>query len=1322
MLGAANGGDWMRVGDSDYAQLGRTLRKFDLHATIAAIGGLLTVPAHQAATLRLEVLAHLVTTYCDGEREPSTADVSEWLESTLANLVVRRMEDPVEDVFVSNVIAPGGNFRVFEGIWESSDRALQAVIDAFVGTEWGRRNLQMLAPVVALLRLSDAIAERAGVARWTITDQAAYPSDEFLIADIDLTVLARRVTFTMQELASLGVAPAELAPFVLPRESRELLKQESLGHTTLERSPLIAVRDGFVLALPTAVSPAARRYLVQACINNGKASEFWRALGRADFKTVEEALRLVDAPHGVGEHALPSEPTPRPLGPVIWDEIHCPIDEDKIAQVLVLHDTLEEVETTGLAGTRDDPEISASLTQHIDATARHLARNGARGLVIILIGGIGRGVAFALPALPSGWHAVLMNVANFASFAWSSEASLLRLWKLQEQIGRLEVAGTHVLETNGALNTYAYWLGNGLTVCPVDFPYPPTGPAMIQIGTDFIRSFRVTERRLNDIHAAHVDAVGTAVRVQRFARTAFFPAMLERPVYVASELLRGGKLVGLYEHRDLYVWVWAGTPKQGSSARDFLYRLWECVLSWLDRLVPALEGQFATRGSGGTVRVQHIQIELSDEARWSDLATPNDPEPASPIAVLNGPTSTVTVLIPFGFVSMLMRPTNDAERALLEVLTTAILTSLDGTVGNRSPEVVRMGGADVSDLARDVVGNAMRGSDTRFMHLFEVASPTDRISAQQRGRTADPRFVFPEDSATWEEGLAWKALDRETLLLHPTASTQSPAPAAHSLPADSESPRSGPQESRVLTGKPTCTNALNALVKVLWQGLRERLTGLNGPLLVTWALENTEAVFRDREHWRRTARALDALYGAADDVGGISANRENQRAAAAHVARVLAEMAVCTCPRDGRRTPSLGDYDYLAAGVWLLVNLASDSDAIHAGLAEPWLRIYPSGRLEADHTYMTTITNPFAIEAHTTEFHAAVAAYAELYSRRVGRQRPTSRREITKEPPLADLEPQSTPPLFDADFTHAFTAEFHIRPERVLDGLGELVDLGLAHESVVVVTTRGAVSTRLADARSFSPEETRSFFELLALVPYGNWGETPTGFEARDWYPWRFRRRLSVVARPLITFGDDDAAPLIFGMHQLGASVSYLIENIRSAWLPEEFFRSEEMSRYRGAVADAAGAAFTQETAARLQQVGWETVTEVRMPSLGAPQALGDLDVVAWRAGDERLLLIECKRLQPARTIGEIGELLKQFRGDTGDRLGKHIRRCDWVREHRHEVAQLLGIPAHATEQMPLLVTNRDVPMRFRSDLPLPSNQIVPLAKIGTVFGPETTQ
>jgi hypothetical protein len=127
------------------------------------------------------------------------------------------------------------------------------------------------------------------------------------------------------------------------------------------------------------------------------------------------------------------------------------------------------------------------------------------------------------------------------------------------------------------------------------------------------------------------------------------------------------------------------------------------------------------------------------------------------------------------------------------------------------------------------------------------------------------------------------------------------------------------------------------------------------------------------------------------------------------------------------------------------------------------------------------------------------------------------------------------------------------------------------------------------------------------------------------------------------------------------------------------------------------------------------------MTQLGASPVLGDMDVLAWREGDRRLLCIECKRLRPARTVMEILEVLNQFRGDAKDRLGRHIARIEWLKAHLREAGRGIRASLAGLDVVPLLITNAVVPMQFVADLPIGPNQVLPLETLGSVLAPHQT-
>lgn len=103
------------------AALGRVLARYQPQAAVTRAAGLLTDPQLQANTVRIELLVHLAVAYCNGHKRPTVKDIGVWLNGSPGVNFVASMEDPVEDVFISNVRTPEGNRQVFEGNWSSND-------------------------------------------------------------------------------------------------------------------------------------------------------------------------------------------------------------------------------------------------------------------------------------------------------------------------------------------------------------------------------------------------------------------------------------------------------------------------------------------------------------------------------------------------------------------------------------------------------------------------------------------------------------------------------------------------------------------------------------------------------------------------------------------------------------------------------------------------------------------------------------------------------------------------------------------------------------------------------------------------------------------------------------------------------------------------------------------------------------------------------------------------------------------------------------------------------------------------------------------------
>lgn len=80
-------------------------------------------------------------------------------------------------------------------------------------------------------------------------------------------------------------------------------------------------------------------------------------------------------------------------------------------------------------------------------------------------------------------------------------------------------------------------------------------------------------------------------------------------------------------------------------------------------------------------------------------------------------------------------------------------------------------------------------------------------------------------------------------------------------------------------------------------------------------------------------------------------------------------------------------------------------------------------------------------------------------------------------------------------------------------------------------------------------------------------------------------------------------------------------------------------------------------------------------------------------------------------TAGEIADQLNRFRGEAHDELYRHMRRYRWLRENVDRLGRMIGFKG-VLKVKPLLVSNTIVPMQFSRDLPIPSEDILPIGAL----------
>jgi hypothetical protein len=389
--------------------------------------------------------------------------------------------------------------------------------------------------------------------------------------------------------------------------------------------------------------------------------------------------------------------------------------------------------------------------------------------------------------------------------------------------------------------------------------------------------------------------------------------------------------------------------------------------------------------------------------------------------------------------------------------------------------------------------------------------------------------------------------------------------------------------------------------------------------------------------------------------------------------RVLVEMAICTCPLENGRPATQADLDYLGAQVALLIATAAHSDAIRGGCTQPSMQISRLGDYTLEDNFMGVMF-PY-MTSHFERVHMAdVNRYEEWF-----------------EPEPAQKKPEEE--VFGENFVAAFVEEYGISPARLAEIGVLLAEDATEQQSTVIHRTSDSLRALLAKEGIFD-QEIRGFWSNFVLKPRRRWDGAENPYQDKDWYPWRFRRHLSLMARPVVDLGNEMV------VYAPGFCEDSFRHNVMEAFqgaFDTEYFSTDRMKKYYGTVNDKRGADFNAAASQLFTGQDWSALPEVEMTALGAPaeRGMGDVDVLAWH--EDVVCICECKELLFARTVGEVVSQLVRFRGHTGDDLDKHLQRVKFLQENQQELRRVTGIDSPRI--VSLLITSKVVPMQFGPDL-----------------------
>jgi hypothetical protein len=1202
------------------------LQEMEPMEAAATFAGLLVMPELQANCLRLEALVHLAVAYSGGSSTPMEETVRQNFER-LGRGYCGRMEDPAEGVFAALVSTSCGNFRIFEGIREGTGFYLQRILDIVEDMPHVEPFKSIRDSTECLLKLSDAVAARAGVSENCLGQEMPLATLPTELGD-RLSATSALVRFSEEEVARLQIPKESLSHFVFAPDGRGGLRAQSMGHSDLERRPVALHNDSLYLLLPTAVGSAITRLVIESVISMGFEDRFGSALCGKYGQLFYETPML-------GE---------RPPEPIRFQRIRggaiaaamAEVDPGRFLHLVFFVDGLDDFLQKGLNGVNADPgSLSAALALHLGRASSEATKHaGFRNAITLFVScGFGRALRLELAGgLPENWRLESIAAHDLDTLNWLPGFDALTLWRLLDSQEAIEAQGVSLYNPNGLLNLVAWSRELGGHLVPhgkLPGEFAKAGSRdMLAIPQNAVRDLRY--RVMADWDPRRVlGPEGRWVKVRKFDKSEFEEDRLA-PLYGSVEDIRQGRLRGVYVAPNRPWWIEVTAPE--AAPRESVYRHWMMLCVWLRRAAPILDDAFASLPPT-PISYRVIFEEIVGATEGAVRPKPTD-ELRSLLGVNaeGGPTE-IRIAVGKGFDDGLFQPDNVAERALVEALVAGVAAATAENPG--------------ADRLEDLVNRICPDAQSRWIHGFAARSFRDHVG----GRVKEtPALIDPLDDAAYRVGLGWRIRARD---------------------AGGE-----------IRGVADCTLYLNALVKIILDDLCGLLQGLDRRSFVIEMIQNHEAAAHEGGVWKRTARANLALHEDKEAAIRTLLEHHGRLNACSLATRVLLEAAICECPLEGGVVPGQIDFTRAMSLASLAHHLGAWSDAIHWGAIEPRVRITPLGDVHINHEFIDTVYEPFGRAVAEEHVRQDVDSYPQLYT------------------PL-DVLP-SVDGVLEGQFLDAWQAEFEAPLDATRAFLDRLEDVGRQKAEALFSLRCSALAEMLADSGRISLASASAALNTLTLMPRPSWRVAGTGFVDKDWFPWRFRRRLSVLRRPLIQInnGDDPTIVVAPGLVREALLVTMLL--LHSGEIPPWQARSADMRKWIGHANDAHRSEFNSTVARRMRELGWKAEHEIRLTKIlgrALDRNYGDIDVLAWRPDSGRVLVIECKNLQFNKTMGEVAEQLADFRGEDRsdgkpDHLKRHLNRLQVLAAHTTEVSKALKLAAPIQMEGHLVFRNT-VPMRF---------------------------
>ena len=903
----------------DRPNIKNKLKPFHPIKAVALIAGLLTLPMLQANTLRLEMLIHLILLHSLGKKEPIAQHINLWLNKELGATSFVQLEDPVEDVFISNVITDRGNIRIFEGIWESSDFYLQRMMNIIQTLPDNPLTMQLKREVSGMLLLSEEIAGRRHLNRF-LSGGGNDKGSVRIPSDKELRMLSRTIVFTLKDLQRLEILPTDIEPFIFDLQKINQLKEQSLEESDLQQHPIIREGDKWLVLLPNSISFSVRTHILNWMVQHGYQDSFDKHLVVEYQKFFQEnpVMGAAFPPRRIPEQSVQGK---------YLIALAREFDAGRYIQIIAVIDSISGYQKHGLLSYDSEimDEYNDQISIHIKEARSHFQKQEGfkQGLTLVVGCGYGRTNGFRTVQETADWMIEFITAPDFQTLAWASETSPLFLWKLINQSRHIKKQGVSIANANGLLNLYGWWVDTNYLMIPEDVEFG-NKPLHMMIPTDSLAEIRKKIRQGWDLHLLPLPN-GNLVRVRRKNIDSYFQDDVNQPLYACIDGLRYGQLLGAWVGMQSIWWVSVERGTSGLS-NDMIFKVWDAVHNWLRRAVPVFERKLHRVAD----KVVQIILNFDDVKQEYVDAFPKQVVHSCCAISVDQDKNTIYINFHESFFESFNNPRNIAERILMRVIADGALQLIGEIPCDKL----------LDTYEKEIVPN----DDARYFHMFVGTRFRDNVTYYDQ---PSKLFIDGADEAMSKLGLGWLVRAR------------------------SDGDHFGTIEESIWF--------LNTLTEKIWTRIQSKLCTFNRVQFIEQALRYIEGVENQRLTWQRTIRAVIALHDNSNAAKTVAIQQLARCNASTLALRLLVEMAIPESPLESGGEVGVLDLTELMSDVLFMFNFGGLSNAIKKGVMDPEIKIAPNGDVLSHTGFRDEVVDPFGQEYGASHLDHENARYEKNF-------------------------------------------------------------------------------------------------------------------------------------------------------------------------------------------------------------------------------------------------------------------------------------------------------------------------------------------------------